>query len=225
MLADPAHIYQAGGSLNGYDVRILAKLYLRVSGFIFDKIVWKTDELLGSEFLLLPHGQSCTPDQSTQEPFLDRFSRVVKSAALELRLQVSDEDITLALTNQDRGDVDTVERHREEIDIYRRVARTLTAQSSYYGGELITATKVARGVAKNTSEKCLFLTRYGTIGLAPGRATEVGDCCCIFMGVTVPFVVAPGCDGRCRLVGECYVQGAMRGELVDQFQPTGIVLE
>jgi hypothetical protein len=225
MLADPALRYQAGGPLSGYNVFILSKLYLRVSGFIFDKIVWKTDKLLGSEFLLTPHRQFRTPDQSTREPFLDRLSRVVNSAALELRLKVSDEDLTSTLITQDCDDVDSVEHHRKGIEIYRRVAQALAAQSSYPDEDLITATKFARRLAMNTSERCLFLTRNGAIGLAPGRATEVGDSCCIFMGVTVPFVVAPGYDGRYRLVGECYVRGAMRGELVDQFQPTGIVLE
>ncbi|KAI1798743.1 heterokaryon incompatibility protein-domain-containing protein [Daldinia bambusicola] len=59
----------------------------------------------------------------------------------------------------------------------------------------------------------LGITSEGLLGLFPSQ-TQHGDTVCIFRGCHVPFVVRVS-DGRTvRLIGECYVHGIMKGEVV-----------
>lgn len=51
------------------------------------------------------------------------------------------------------------------------------------------------------------------IGLGPIEA-QVGDSVCIFRGAGVPYVVRRQATGKCKLVGEAYVDGVMDGEAV-----------
>ena len=60
-------------------------------------------------------------------------------------------------------------------------------------------------------------TKVGRCGIAPANV-EVGDVVALFGGGNVPFIVRPGPEreGAFRLVGECYVDGIMRGECVGE---------
>lgn len=51
------------------------------------------------------------------------------------------------------------------------------------------------------------------IGLGPIEA-QVGDSVCIFRGAGVPHVLRRQATGKCKLVGEAYVDGVMDGEAV-----------
>jgi hypothetical protein len=62
-----------------------------------------------------------------------------------------------------------------------------------------------------------IITENGFYGLAPAMA-QVGDLCCVLFGARTPFVIrqvssSPKCH---ELVGEGYIHGIMRGEIVDQ---------
>ena len=61
-------------------------------------------------------------------------------------------------------------------------------------------------------ERKLFKTASGRFGLEPS-AMRPGDICCILFGASVPFVIRR-CDQAFKLVGECYIHGVMRGEIV-----------
>jgi hypothetical protein len=59
-----------------------------------------------------------------------------------------------------------------------------------------------------------LMTKSGRYGLSP-RLLQDGDLCCVLFGAKVPFVIRPtGDESQCKLVGECYVEGIMRGEIV-----------
>lgn len=62
----------------------------------------------------------------------------------------------------------------------------------------------------------LFFTRKGFIGLGPA-AMQVGDLCCILFGAKVPYILRP-VSHHFVLVGESYIHGVMRGELVNNWQ-------
>ncbi|EHK23063.1 uncharacterized protein TRIVIDRAFT_222322 [Trichoderma virens Gv29-8] len=49
------------------------------------------------------------------------------------------------------------------------------------------------------------------------KAAQEGDIICIFNGGRVPYVLRPCRNGEYTLVGECYVDGMMRGEVRDRF--------
>ena len=58
-------------------------------------------------------------------------------------------------------------------------------------------------------------TKDGRMGLAPAAA-QVGDSIAILMGCSVPMVIRPTAGkGDWTLIGECYVHGAMYGEMLD----------
>lgn len=55
-----------------------------------------------------------------------------------------------------------------------------------------------------------FSTEKGLLGQAPEKAKK-GDLVCVFYGSKVPFVILP-VKNEYEIVGECYVDGYMRGE-------------
>ncbi|KAH7310863.1 heterokaryon incompatibility protein-domain-containing protein, partial [Stachybotrys elegans] len=59
-----------------------------------------------------------------------------------------------------------------------------------------------------------FAVMEGTFAAVPTAAKQ-GDIICIFDGGRVPFVLRPRGNGHFSLIGECYVDGMMRGEVWD----------
>ncbi|PKK50013.1 hypothetical protein CI102_7199 [Trichoderma harzianum] len=60
------------------------------------------------------------------------------------------------------------------------------------------------------------VTDAGDFAAVP-KAAQKGDVVCIFNGGRVPYVLRPCANGNYTLVGECYVDGMMRGEVRDRF--------
>lgn len=58
----------------------------------------------------------------------------------------------------------------------------------------------------------LFRTASGRFGLG-SSAMRPEDICCILFGAPVPYVIRR-CEQAFKLVGECYIHGVMRGEIV-----------
>jgi len=53
---------------------------------------------------------------------------------------------------------------------------------------------------------------YYVLGLS---AVQVGNLCCVLLGASVLFVLQPtGTMSEYQIIGECYIQGVMRGEAV-----------
>lgn len=61
----------------------------------------------------------------------------------------------------------------------------------------------------------LMVTDTGRVGMAPKRAQK-GDVVCILLGCSIPLVLrpSPGGDGTFTLVGECYLDEYMNGEIL-----------
>lgn len=59
----------------------------------------------------------------------------------------------------------------------------------------------------------LITTRSGYMGIAPA-GTRRGDCVWMLMGCYMPLILRP-CKERWEVVGECYVNGVMQGEVLD----------
>jgi hypothetical protein len=75
-----------------------------------------------------------------------------------------------------------------------------------------------------------IITRAGHYGLAPARARK-GDSCCVLFGAKTPFIVRPVADSPdlYQLIGESYIHGMMKGEVVEmcdqgKFQEENIIL-
>ncbi|KAH4333998.1 hypothetical protein HBI82_084510 [Parastagonospora nodorum] len=63
--------------------------------------------------------------------------------------------------------------------------------------------------------RVLFCTDTGSMGLGPA-ALRVGDEACVLKGGKVPYILREVTDGHHNLIGECYVSGAMHGELLSK---------
>ncbi|OCL04967.1 HET-domain-containing protein [Glonium stellatum] len=68
------------------------------------------------------------------------------------------------------------------------------------------------------NQRRFFLTERGQMGLAPSEAKSE-DIVCILLGASVPFILRPK-ENAFRLIGQCYVQGAMKGEALKRFNKT-----
>ena len=68
-----------------------------------------------------------------------------------------------------------------------------------------------------------FRTVKGYLGLGPQSLME-GDLCCVLFGAKVPFVLRKA-DRGYILVGECYIQGIMRGEAIEMWRSGGSEVE
>jgi hypothetical protein len=65
--------------------------------------------------------------------------------------------------------------------------------------------------------RVLFCTDTGFMGLGPA-SIRVDDEACIMKGGKVPYILREQDDGHYNLVGECYISGAMHGELVSTYK-------
>ncbi len=75
-------------------------------------------------------------------------------------------------------------------------------------------------------QKRLMVTNTGLLGMAPPNATK-GDCICILLGCSIPLILRPvgPNKGSYRLVGECYVDGYMNGEVFRELSSGRLTLE
>jgi hypothetical protein len=63
-----------------------------------------------------------------------------------------------------------------------------------------------------------FVTKDGRFGLGP-PVMKQGDLCCVLFGSIAPFIIRPtGIKSHYQLVGECYVHGIMRGEIIQEWE-------
>ncbi|KAL8732804.1 MAG: hypothetical protein Q9181_003819 [Wetmoreana brouardii] len=74
--------------------------------------------------------------------------------------------------------------------------------------------RLRKAVIDETSKKGVAITQTGFLGLVPNWA-KPGDRICWLMGGEVPILLrADITDGKYTLIGECYIHGAMDGEVL-----------
>lgn len=78
------------------------------------------------------------------------------------------------------------------------------------------------GMEKYALGRSFFVTKAGRFGLG-SRNTKAGDKVAVVLGSGVPFVLRRCVDGEVdshawRLVGECYVEGVMGGEMMEDLK-------
>lgn len=72
-------------------------------------------------------------------------------------------------------------------------------------------------------DKRPFISDLGYVGMGPFHM-KPGDMVVVLTGASVPFIVRPIDGERFKLLGECYCDGIMDGEIVGQRKPEKIVL-
>ncbi len=71
-------------------------------------------------------------------------------------------------------------------------------------------------VFRTTHGRQLFVSQKGYLGLGPADAKE-GDILCILLGVRVPLVLRQE-RNHYTIIGDCYVDGVMDGELIEAME-------
>jgi hypothetical protein len=79
----------------------------------------------------------------------------------------------------------------------------------------IAAEKYELEIAALMIHRRVIVTQTGLYGLGPSTARE-GHLCCVIFGAKIPFIVKPIADSneQYELVGEAYIHGIMKGEVV-----------
>jgi len=116
---------------------------------------------------------------------------------------------------------------RREFSKYYRLRKELTSKSSVpqFPAAIRDSPGPAQGPAVRFAHKLssccnrrLAHTKAGRLVLAPQFA-EPTDICCVVPGVSVPFIFRPSNqNGIYHLVGDCYIYGVMRGEIMQQVE-------
>lgn len=212
--------YRAGGDKHLFEFEKDDNNVLTVKGVAFDEIVWLSHSIKSRDW------EKDEQHRGTNVPvsavsFIDHLWQEVCESGGELPSTSQWDDFTLTLVMGDpfHGTCDKppFTKHVRKIEAYRR-----TFQPSSDNGEHVSEEdhSHARSIVRRLRElqgRRLFLTKEGRFGLAPSASSAVGDVCCVVWGVTVPLLLTPAEAGRHKLVGECYVQGVMDGELQEQY--------
>ncbi|KAJ8108293.1 hypothetical protein OPT61_g8273 [Boeremia exigua] len=224
--ADPNLRFNAGGPLHHFNASPGKGRTLQLHGFIF----WKSVTIVPKEFSLhrFRNQETCL----SEEPLIDRLWRETSLAA-EARGHKMDEDsFAMTLLSGGRDARFDGEKVQSRLRTYLEVVRseyggmTSTNEPSAPNAEPVdTAVIVMNRLNYTGTHKCVFLTRNGRLGLGRGDLVEVGDLCCIFSGATVPFLLTPARNRWHKLVDECYIYGAMKGELLEEYELGTILLE
>ncbi|KZM27384.1 uncharacterized protein EKO05_0010483 [Ascochyta rabiei] len=230
MLADPVFTYEAGGPVNTFLATPRRGHTLEIAGFLFDEIVWRSDRFELGEFTL--HQFQEQEKYLVQEPFVDKLWREAKLAAEKLGLTLDEEAFMMTLAMEEADITGWFGDYRGLFQAYCEVVRAeyrglnaLDSQSPVDEAMLSKAVRCMDYLNASTRDNCLFLMRNGRVGLASGAVTEVGDLCCVFSGVSVPFLLTPAANRWHKLVSECFVYGAMSGQLLLEYEAGPIFLE
>jgi hypothetical protein len=74
-----------------------------------------------------------------------------------------------------------------------------------------------RSLLQASKGRKFFITAKGRMGIGPGLI-EPGDQICILFGGGMPFALRPTALGRYLFLGDCYVDGLMKGEAVEMWK-------
>ncbi|KAI0103035.1 HET-domain-containing protein [Nemania sp. FL0031] len=112
---------------------------------------------------------------------------------------------TIAVGRVEENTVDSIYPTMRELrdEIARLGSCLKMAESVPMAGSLLT----------DVNNRCLFTMANGYVGLCSGRL-HPGDEAFIILGCATPMILKPTPSGEYRVVGDCYIHGAMHGEAV-----------
>lgn len=228
-VGDRIYLYRAGGDEDTFSAESDGGPLLRVKGFVFDTVCWRSDTFTSIDFSLTQN-HSTNDAAHGHESFVEALWRTVSLAARDLDMAVDYETFGATLTTG--WGFWAASHHQalhERFATYHNVTRSTSPgysgpSTEFSKKDLSMVWNTADRLWQHTRNKCLILTQNGGMGLASG-ATAVGDACCVVLGATVPFTLAPVANGHYKLLGDSYVHGVMGGELVEKFHAHEIVLE
>ncbi|KAF2744285.1 heterokaryon incompatibility protein [Sporormia fimetaria CBS 119925] len=88
-----------------------------------------------------------------------------------------------------------------------------TMLEEFYACERNKAVHRYRSSMRNMKNRRPFMTKDGYVGVGP-TYMQPGDEVVVFCGAMIPYVVRRAGEGKWQLIGECYCDGIMDGEIV-----------
>jgi len=225
-IADPKYWFQAGGSREHFTATQYGENGLSVGACTFDTVIWRSSTIQMDRAELTPTYVSTS---GLHGVFIDTLWDDVMRSSSRLGIAVRHVDFLRSLAIGYRGassfSAMSDERQQDLIDAYKksiRVAGRGNQEAVMEVGEIQDAAWVKQNL-KDLDNASMFLTGHGRIGIAPlGHLVEVGDVCCIIFGATVPFLLTPVREGRHKLISDCYINGVMDGEIMQQFDESDL---
>ncbi|OCK96610.1 HET-domain-containing protein [Cenococcum geophilum 1.58] len=215
-IARPSYRYRAGGTRMGPPRKLSDSKWLKIPGFVFDKILW-VSEVISQDKITLDPELLDNAIRTAGEPFIDMLWNGA------LAIAPLDEDyfiltLMLGLPLNDVLEGRIIGQTRKDFAAYRHRSRLAVANSDTQEQDM-----PPDGNADNFFESLLcremqmIRTEGGRVGLGPGHVTRVNDVCCVLFGESVPYILTPVAGTtRYKLVGESYIHGVMDGELIEQ---------
>jgi Heterokaryon incompatibility protein (HET) len=223
---------KAGGFADRLEYQVYSrtgdKQHLTIQGIIFDTLT-ETSEILKSENLAYDRERWDAELRTSQKAYIDVLWDSISSAPersltepLEYAKYNDNFSFTIVTGYNNPLAVRPTE-HQKRFKAYLQAIRhaldptnvenALTSENQ---------SRKASSYAMNTrrcSNRRLAVTEDGRFALVPQFA-QMGDVCCVFLGMVTPFILRPTArqndDRYYHLVGEAYIHGIMRGELVDK---------
>jgi hypothetical protein len=106
------------------------------------------------------------------------------------------------------------------LQVYSTYESSPASTLSENQGDVIQDVKMT---SKCRSKRIILSQSLHSFGLAP-KVTQQGDCVCILHGSKVPIVLRPS-GARYLVVGQCYFEDWMYGDLVDWNEDEADVFE
>ena len=225
-IAEPAYWFQAGGARELFTATKRDENRLSIGAYTFDTVIWRSSRIHMDHVGVEP---TCVLTSGLNEVSIDTLWDDVLRSSSRLGIAVRHVDFfrTLAIGYPGDGSFSAISDEEQQtlIEAYEKsmsVARPNDREAVMEASERQVATWV-KDVLDNIHNASMFLTRGGRIGIAPlGHLVEVGDVCCIIFGATVPFLLTPVREGRHKLISECYINGVMDGEIMQQFDESDL---
>ncbi|KIX94175.1 uncharacterized protein Z520_10201 [Fonsecaea multimorphosa CBS 102226] len=232
--------FEAGGPVDRLQYKACrgfrGERLLSLRGFIFDHLTWTSGLLKPENFAL----DRTLWDFEPQEPHKTYVDKLWNDMVLACNLQrgcsevppkrtLMDASFSYTLvTGYNNTRVVSIDEHRKRFQKYLRALENPDPPENHRTG-VITARASRKELCeasryevstRNCRDRQLALTAHGRFALV-ARFAKPGDACCVFLGMVTPFVVRQvgmedgGTAKYHSLVGEAYVHGVMRGELLD----------
>jgi hypothetical protein len=222
-IGQPGFWYRAGSKDRTFAPEVQNSRYLTTSGFVFDCISWMSPTVCEMDLSFNSHNPRAGIDPASKlsvEILWNMLRQVAGLQFVDLGQLEDAFSLTLVQEYPNNKDVDSMsmEHHRQRFSAYIRCLKQGT-HSDCASAIQERATDALRYM--NRALYChghrLAYTQNARVALVP-NASEIGDYCAIFLGLPVPFILRSAKGGRYKLVGDCYVQGVMKGELLGTFE-------
>jgi hypothetical protein len=222
-LGRPGQWFYAGGKdvKSTFSIDTAAKT-LTVPGVVFDKVKWFSNPIPASEVEI--NSIIANPDHRAAIQWL--WDALPPNSSRYGDEQARRDAFTLCLVSARYKHTtvaeDDMEFHRKIASAYLEYLKSV--QVGLLGNEQLRAD--ARDFENDYTwtarERRLFVTEKGFYGIGP-PLVKVGDVVAVPRGFMVPYVLrSTGQEDRYKLVGAAFVQGIMRGEVLDEKDPLSL---